>query len=100
MGTVQVQLNGETKVVAKGSTVQEILGAWPGQSHPQIMAAIVGTDLRELSYRINEDTVVRPIDLTHVDGVRIYSRSLIMGDDSGGEGSFPWVSGPDHVFFE
>jgi len=78
MGTVQVQLNGETKVVAKGSTVQEILGAWPGQSHPQIMAAIVGKDLRELSYRINEDTVVRPIDLTHVDGVRIYSRSLIM----------------------
>ena len=34
MGTVQVQLNGETKVVAKGSTVQEILVLGPVKSSP------------------------------------------------------------------
>lgn len=78
METIRVQVAEETKVVPKGTTVQEILGAWPGQSQPQIVAAIVGTDLRELSYRVTEDTVVKPVDLTHVDGIRIYSRSLIM----------------------
>ncbi|NLY90927.1 MAG: nucleoside kinase [Firmicutes bacterium] len=78
MDTIRVQLNGETKVVAKGTTVQEILNAWPGAGHPQIVAGKVGKDLRELSFRLTEDTTVTPVDLTHVDGVRIYSRSLMM----------------------
>jgi len=78
MEMIRIQLAGETKVVTKGVTVQEVLEAWPGQSHPQIVAAIVGKDLRELSFCLTEDTTIMPVDLTHVDGVRIYSRSLMM----------------------
>jgi uridine kinase len=78
MDTIKVQIGNETKVVPKGTTVQEVLGAWPGQTRPQIMAAKVGKDLRELSFRLTEDTTVTPIDLATVDGVRIYSRSLTM----------------------
>ncbi|HBL35435.1 MAG TPA: AAA family ATPase [Firmicutes bacterium] len=78
MDTIKVQIGGETKVVPKGTTVQEVLGAWPGQAHPQIMAAKVGKNLRELSFRLTEDASVTPVDLSTVDGVRIYSRSLTM----------------------
>ncbi|HEY8392681.1 MAG TPA: nucleoside kinase [Capillibacterium sp.] len=78
METIRVQVAGETKIVAKGTTVQEVLNAWPGASRPQIVAGKVGTELRELSYRLTEDAAVTPVDLSHVDGVRIYSRSLKM----------------------
>ena len=49
--------------------------AYPSD-HPTIMAAIVGHDVRELTYPIEEDIKVQPLDMTTGDGVRIYQRSL------------------------
>ena len=74
MEMIKVQLPEGTKTVPKGTTIQEILEAWPGKS--QIMAAKVGNDLRELSYRLEEDASLTPVYLGSRDGVRIYRRSL------------------------
>ena len=43
---------------------------------PPIVAAFVNDDLRELSYPIESDTNVTPLDVTTGDGTRIYQRSL------------------------
>ncbi|MGC9522242.1 MAG: nucleoside kinase [Anaerolineae bacterium] len=41
-----------------------------------MIAALVNGNLRELTYTIEWDSVVEPIDLSQSDGVRIYRRSL------------------------
>ncbi len=74
MTMIKVQLPEGTKTVPKGTTVQEVLEAWPGKS--QVMAAKVGNELRELSYRLEEDAVLTPVYLGSPDGIRIYRRSL------------------------
>lgn len=40
------------------------------------MAAVVGGELRELSFPLREDASVRPVFLTDSEGIRIYTRSL------------------------
>jgi uridine kinase len=78
MEMIKIQLPEGTKTVAKGQTIQEVLGAWPGQNHPPVVAAKVDNELRELSYRLERDAVLTPVDLSSKDGIRIYSRSLKM----------------------
>ncbi|MBN1246623.1 MAG: nucleoside kinase [Anaerolineae bacterium] len=41
-----------------------------------LIAALVDGHLRELTYRVERDCCVKPIDLSESDGVRIYRRSL------------------------
>ena len=43
---------------------------------PPIVAAFVNDDLREISYPIEVDSKVKPLDVTAGDGTRIYQRSL------------------------
>lgn len=74
MDMIKVRLPEETKTVPKGTAIQEVLEAWPGKS--QIMAAKVGNELRELSYRLEEDATLTPVYLASPDGIRIYRRSL------------------------
>jgi uridine kinase len=52
------------------------------------MAALVDGTLRELSYRINRDCTLEPIDLSQSDGGRIYRRSL----------TFLMVVAAQHIF--
>ncbi|HBG15641.1 MAG TPA: AAA family ATPase, partial [Firmicutes bacterium] len=78
MDLIKVKLLDGTKTVAKGQTIQEILAAWPGQSHPRIVAAKVNNDLRELSYRLEKDVELTPVYLSSTDGIRIYRRTLKM----------------------
>jgi uridine kinase len=48
------------------------------QPDPEIptVAALIDDELRELTYRIEEDIEVTPITMAHSDGFRIYRRSL------------------------
>lgn len=58
---------------AKVSTFIE--AAYPDAVVP-IVVALVNRELRELTYPLQRDSVVEPLDISHSDGVRIYRRSL------------------------
>jgi len=75
--TVQITLpGGETYEGAVGTSLETFLrAAYPLPEVP-LIAALVNGNLRELSYAIEHDCHVEPIDLSESDGVRIYRRSL------------------------
>lgn len=50
-----------------------VLGKWEGSS---IIAAIVDGHLRELSYELDKDADVNPLNMSSSDGSKIYRRSL------------------------
>lgn len=75
-GTIQITWNGKPLEVNKGITLQEIANQQQKVEEPLIVAAIVDNRVRELSYTIEKDSTVKPIDLSMKDGVRIYLRSL------------------------
>lgn len=52
-----------------------VQAAYPDPQVPA-MAAIVGGELRELSFPLREDASVQPVFLTDSEGIRIYTRSL------------------------
>ena len=61
-----------------GTRVREILlAAYEAPAHP-FMAAIVDGRLRELTYALEGDAAVTPLDATTADGVRVYRRSLAL----------------------
>jgi uridine kinase len=75
--TAQITLpDGRCYEAPVGTRVEEFLNtAYPEQQAP-LIAALVNGNLRELTFAIDRDSVVEPIDLSQSDGVRIYRRSL------------------------
>lgn len=75
--TVQISLpDGRTFEGPLSTSLETFLKvAYPDSEVPMI-AALVNGNLRELTYTIEWDSVVEPIDLSQSDGVRIYRRSL------------------------
>ncbi len=61
----------------RGATIGEFLYALPEANDPPIVGAIVNGELRELTYPIHLDSVVRPVTMGEADGMRIYRRSLV-----------------------
>jgi uridine kinase len=59
-----------------GTRVEDFLSAAYPQPEAPLIAALVNGNLRELTFAIQHDSVVEPIDLSQSDGVRIYRRSL------------------------
>jgi len=60
----------------KGSTIGELfllLRDWEGAP---IVGAVVNGNLRELSYKVDQDCKISPINMTTSDGSKIYRRSL------------------------
>lgn len=75
--TVEVILpNGMVLSGPRHTTVGEFLKKIQDPIKPQIVGAIVNSDLRELTFKVAADANVTPIDMTHSDGARIYRRSL------------------------
>jgi len=58
----------------RGAQVGEFLAAVEHES--QLVAAIVNNDLRELTYPIENESIVEPLYMESPDGARIYRRSL------------------------
>ncbi len=57
--------------------LEDLVKAYAAEtSMPEIVAAKVNNKLRELTFHIEEDSEVEFIDVTTLDGVRIYQRSL------------------------
>ena len=59
-----------------GTAVGDVLSAAFGGPKRPFMAAIVDGRLRELTYTLDADASVTPLDATTTDGVRVYRRSL------------------------
>ncbi len=59
-----------------GTPLEDFVQA--AQPEPEIptVAALIDNELRELTYRVEEDIEVTPITMAHSDGFRIYRRSL------------------------
>lgn len=60
----------------RGAAVGAFLNSLPDAAPAPVVAAIVNGELRELTYPIEMDARVTPIDLGNADGARIYRRSL------------------------
>lgn len=75
--TAQITLpDGRTFEGPIGTSLETFLkAAYPAPEVP-LIAALVDGHLRELTFPIERDVPVEPIDLSHSDGVRIYRRSL------------------------
>jgi len=58
----------------RGAKVEKFLAVLKYDS--QLVAAIVNSDLRELTYRIEIESRVEPVTMSSPDGARIYRRSL------------------------
>jgi uridine kinase len=73
---ILVTINNEKHEIEKKPTLLELGKKFKAKYVSTIVAARVNNDIKELSYEINEDAVIRFIDLTDEDGMRIYRRSL------------------------
>ncbi|NDJ53359.1 MAG: hypothetical protein GYB68_09785, partial [Chloroflexi bacterium] len=58
---------------------------WTPPSHPDkaiigetVMAALVDNELRGLEFPVKRDVTVKPVSISHTDGLRIYRRSLTL----------------------
>jgi len=75
--TVEIRLvDGRVLSGKRNTPVGTFLRALPEWDHPPIVGAIVNQDLRELTYPISMDSIVRPVTMATTDGGRIYRRSL------------------------
>lgn len=74
---ISVTLPGRREVTVKqGTALQELCKEYQKEYLSDIIAARVDNDIKELNYVLTKDCKVQFIDLTDVDGFRIYQRSL------------------------
>ena len=60
----------------KGSTIGELFSLLVEWEGAPIVGAVVNGNLRELSYKVDQDCKITPINMTTSDGSKIYRRSL------------------------
>lgn len=73
----------------RGTPIGTFLRKLPEWDRPPIMGAIVNGELRELTFPIEIESVVIPINMTQADGARIYRRSLTFLLEAAFEDLFP-----------
>ncbi len=74
---VEIQLSdGRVFSGPRGTDVESFLRALPEWGDRPIVGCIVNGELRELTYPIETESRVTPVDTTGADGARIYRRSL------------------------
>ena len=75
---VEVQLiDGRVLSGPRYTPIGAFLEQLPEWNTPQIVAAVVDGELRELTYPIEKDAIVKAITMSDSDGSKIYRRSLI-----------------------
>jgi uridine kinase len=67
---------GTTKIVRKGTTLNEVLKELGVKSKNPILGAMVNNVLEELNFEVFHPVSVQFIDITHPDGMRMYIRSI------------------------
>lgn len=74
--TIQ-EIGGTTYEVAQGQRIEDLVKKLQVERKSMIVAAKVHNTLRELTYVFEEDATIEFVDLTTIDGMRIYQRSLL-----------------------
>ena len=75
--TIEIYLTDNRVLQAKrNATLEEIFQILPEWKNPPIVGAIVNGQLRELTFPVKMDADVKPLNMSDVDGARIYRRSL------------------------
>ncbi len=74
---IEVELpDGRLIRAPRGSRIADVLGAIPEWEGSKIVGAVVEGNLRELSYELERDAFIKPLNLSTSDGSKIYRRSL------------------------
>jgi len=73
---IRITLNGHELTVEKGTRIEDLVRGMEGKKGAQIVAAVVNNEIRELTYPIEQESVITTVDLSDPDGIRIYQRSL------------------------
>ena len=68
--------SGTTKTVNKGASLSEVIKEFGVKMKNPILGALVNNVLEELTFLVFHPISVRFIDITHPEGMRMYSRSL------------------------
>ncbi len=90
---VQIHLpDGRTLCALRGTRLMDFLRPVAGDFGAPIVAAVVNSDLRELTYPIQIEAHVRPVTMADADGARIYRRSLTFLLDMAFADLFPQAS--------
>src|SRR3989337_183509 len=91
--TVEIEFPDGTVLSGPRNTpVGDFLRLLPNWDDPQVVGAILNTELRELTYKIAMDSKVKPVDMTSADGARIYRRSITFLLEAAFEELFPQAS--------
>jgi uridine kinase len=59
-----------------GTPLEDVIRTACPDVEVPIAAALIDGELRELTYRVESDVEVTPLDITNSDGMRVYRRSL------------------------
>lgn len=71
------EIGGRTYKVNEGQSIEALIEDIQPERASMMVAAKVHNTLRELTYRFTEDATIEFVDLTSIDGMRIYQRSLL-----------------------
>ena len=81
--------DGRTYQGKRYTPIIDFMKALPEWHDPQIVGAVMDGELRELTYPVKKDTIVKPINISDSDGSKIYRRSLVFLLQASFEDVFP-----------
>jgi len=81
--------DGRTVVGPRGAIVGDFLAILPTWEGSKIVGAVVDGYLRELTFQLEKDSIVRPLNMSSSDGSKIYRRSLTFLLETAFEDLFP-----------
>ena len=88
--TVEINLpNNRVLSGPRGGKLIDFLKVLPEWQSPPIVGAVVDGDLRELTFTVQKDVMVRPVTMVDSDGSKIYRRSLTFLLETVFESLFP-----------
>ena len=88
--TVEIHLpNNRVLSGPRGGRLNDFLKVLPEWQSPPIVGAVVDGDLRELTFTVQKDIMVRPVTMVDSDGSKIYRRSLTFLLETVFESLFP-----------
>jgi len=71
-----IKLNGNEMTVEKGIKIEDLVKGLKGKKDSIIVAVLIDNEIKELTYRLEQDCNISLVDLTSEDGIRIYERGL------------------------
>ncbi len=90
--TIEVHLpDGRVLSGLRGATAGDFLQTVAGSLPGPVMAAVVNSDLHELTYPIKMDAKLTPVTMNDADGARVYRRSLTFLLETAFAALFPQV---------